>query len=464
MVNQSCPAVVIAAPASGSGKTTVATGLMGALRNAGRTVAPFKVGPDYIDPGYHSLAAGLPGRNLDAVMVGADRIGPLFRHGSRGCDIAVVEGVMGLFDGKIDMTGPGEASAEGSTARVAAMLGAPVILVVDSRGHSQSLAAVLHGFSTFDASVRIGGVILNRVGSQRHEDVLRQACERVGVPVLGALPRMSELVVPSRHLGLITAVEHGGAATDAVDAMSALVSRFVDIEAVSALARSSMTAPQWSPEDEVGTCEGSPVVAVAGGPAFTFGYTEHVELLRAAGADVAVFDPLRDGLPTGTAAVVLPGGFPEEHAAALAANELLLADIRTAAAKGLPIHAECAGLLYLASRLDGHAMAGVVDVDAEFGNTLTLGYRDAVALESSTLFDAGTRVTGHEFHRTKLVDVRESASAAWGWHKQSPDGRTAAREGFVQGGVHASYLHTHAAGNPGSITRFVAAAVDYARV
>ncbi|OZE06072.1 cobyrinic acid a,c-diamide synthase [Rhodococcus sp. 14-2496-1d] len=476
MVTPSCPAVVIAAPASGSGKTTVATGLMGALRSAGRTVAPFKVGPDYIDPGYHSLAAGLPGRNLDAVMVGADRIGPLFRHGSRGCDIAVVEGVMGLFDGKIDMTGPGEASAEGSTARVAAMLGAPVILVVDARGHSQSLAAVLHGFSTFDASVRIGGVILNRVGSQRHEDVLRQACERVGVPVLGALPRMSELVVPSRHLGLITAVEHGGAATDAVDAMSALVSRFVDIEAVSALARSSVTAPQWSPEDEVRTCEGSPVIAVAGGPAFTFGYTEHVELLRAAGADVAVFDPLRDGLPTGTAGVVLPGGFPEEHAAALSANEVLLADIRAAAAQGLPIHAECAGLLYLARRLDGHAMAGVVDVDAEFGNTLTLGYRDAVALESSTLFDAGTRVTGHEFHRTKLVvgvepagtnrsrDVREAVPAAWGWHRQNPDGRTAVREGFVQGGVHASYLHTHAAGNSESITRFVSAAVDYARV
>ncbi|WP_037173993.1 cobyrinate a,c-diamide synthase [Rhodococcoides fascians] len=464
MVNPSCPAVVIAAPASGSGKTTVATGLMGALRAAGRKVAPFKVGPDYIDPGYHGLAAGLPGRNLDAVMVGADRIGPLFRHGSRGCDIAVVEGVMGLFDGKIDMTGPGEASAEGSTARVAAMLGAPVILVVDARGHSQSLAAVLHGFSTFDSSVRIGGVILNRVGSQRHEDVLRQACERVGVPVLGALPRMSELVVPSRHLGLITAVEHGGAATDAVDAMSALVAQFVDIEAVSALARSSIPAPEWNPADEVRRSEGSPVVAVAGGPAFTFGYTEHVELLRAAGADVAVFDPLRDGLPTDTAAVVLPGGFPEEHAAALAANELLLTDIRTAAARGLPVHAECAGLLYLAKQLDGHAMAGVIDVDAEFGNTLTLGYRDAVALEASPLFDAGTRVTGHEFHRTKLVSVREAASAAWGWHRQRPDGRTAAREGFVRGGVHASYLHTHAAGNPESITRFVSAAVDYARV
>ncbi len=464
MVNRSCPAVVIAAPASGSGKTTVATGLMGALRGAGRRVAPFKVGPDYIDPGYHSLAAGLPGRNLDAVMVGADRIGPLFLHGSSGCDIAVVEGVMGLFDGKIDMTGPGEASAEGSTARVAAMLGAPVVLVVDARGHSQSLAAVLHGFSTYDSSVRIGGVILNRVGSDRHEQVLRQACERVGVPVLGSLPRMSELVVPSRHLGLITAVEHGGAATDAVDAMSALVAQFVDIEAVEALARSSVTVPAWNPALEVGPSGGAPVIAVAGGPAFTFGYTEHVELLRAAGADVAVFDPLRDGLPSGTAGVVLPGGFPEEHAAALAANEVLLADIRTAAARGLPIHAECAGLLYLARRLDGHAMAGVVDVDAEFGNTLTLGYRDAVALEPSTLFDAGSRVTGHEFHRTKLVDVRESAPAAWGWHRHGVDGRTAAREGFVQGGVHASYLHTHAAGNPESITRFVSAAHDYACV
>ena len=155
-LSASPPAVVIAAPASGSGKTTVATGLMGALRAAGHRVAPFKVGPDYIDPGYHALATGLPGRNLDAVMVGADRIGPLFLHGSKGCDIAVVEGVMGLFDGKIDMSGGGAASAEGSTAAIASSIGAPVVLVVDARGHSQSLAAVLHGFSTYDPSVSAG--------------------------------------------------------------------------------------------------------------------------------------------------------------------------------------------------------------------------------------------------------------------------------------------------------------------
>lgn len=466
MVTTSVPAVVIAAPASGSGKTTVATGLMGALRGAGRRVAPFKVGPDYIDPGYHSLATGLPGRNLDAVMVGAEQIGPLYRHGSAGCDIAVVEGVMGLFDGKIDMSGGGAATAEGSTAAVAAMLGAPVVLVVDARGHSQSLAAVLHGFSTFDTSVRIGGVILNRVGSPRHEEVLRQACERVGVPVLGSLPRMAELAVPSRHLGLITALEHGGRAQAAVDAMSDLVAAHVDIAAIVALARSAVQDRPWDPAGEVGRhYETRPVVAMAGGPAFTFGYAEHIELLRASGADVAVFDPLTDGLPDGTSGVVVPGGFPEEHAEQLASNTALLADVRAAADRGIPIHAECAGLLYLARELDGHSMAGVLDIDARFGTSLTLGYRDAVALETSVLFDAGQRVSGHEFHRTRLVDQAPSTDlhSAWGWRNPSVAAERAfVQEGFVRGGVHASYLHTHPAGSPDSVRRFVGACATFA--
>ncbi len=459
--------MVIAAPASGSGKTTVATGLMGALRAAGDRVAPFKVGPDYIDPGYHALAAGLPGRNLDAVMVGAERIGPLFLHGSAGCDIAVVEGVMGLFDGKIDMSGNGGTSAEGSTAAVAAMIGAPVILVVDARGHSQSLAAVLHGFSTYDSSVRIGGVILNRVGSARHEEVLRQACERVGIPVLGSLPRMTELAVPSRHLGLITALEHGGRAAAAVDAMADLVREHVDLEAVRALARSSVTGVAWDPRGEVGEPNrSSPVVAIAGGAAFTFGYAEHVELLRSAGADVAVFDPLTDALPEGTAGILVPGGFPEEHAEALAGNRELLSAVRRLADRRVPIHAECAGLLYLSRSLDGHSMAGVIDVEAQFGKHLTLGYRDAVALEDSVLFEAGTRVTGHEFHRTSLVEDAtgtELATAAWGWRNPSASAeQRVVREGFVQGQVHASYLHTHPAGNPRSVRRFVDACAHFA--
>ncbi len=281
------------------------------MRAAGDRVAPFKVGPDYIDPGYHALAAGLPGRNLDSVLVGADRIGPLFRHGSDDCDIAVVEGVMGLFDGKIDPSSSAP-SAEGSTAQVAAALAAPVVLVIDARGHSQSLAAVLHGFSTYDSAVRIGGVILNRVGSARHEQVLRQACERVGLPVLGAVPRLAELEVPSRHLGLVPAVEHGRAALDAVAAMTELAAAHLDLDAIRGLAHSSVGDVAWDPAAEIGPVPSGPrpVIALAGGVAFTFGYAEHRELLDAAGADVVVFDPLHDELPTGTAGLVLPGGFP----------------------------------------------------------------------------------------------------------------------------------------------------------
>lgn len=460
------PAVVIAAPASGSGKTTVATGLIGALRRVGHRVAPFKVGPDYIDPGYHGLAAGRPGRNLDPVLVGAERVVPLYRHGALDCDLAVVEGVMGLFDGRIDENHAGPV-AEGSTAQVASLLGAPVVLVVDARGHSQSLAALLHGFATFDSGIRLGGVILNRVGSERHDQVLRAACDRVGLPVLGSLPRMTELEVPSRHLGLIPAVEHGAAATAAVSAMTDLVAAHVDLSAIAALARSTANGPAWDPAEavrgesvsaEVVTAGSGPLIAMAGGPAFTFGYAEHRELLLAAGAQVAVFDPLRDELPSGTAGLVLPGGFPEEHAAELAANTALLTAVAERARRGMPVHAECAGLLYLTRSLDGHPMAGVIDADAEFGPRLTLGYRDAVALADSPLWRAGERVRGHEFHRTRLI-AAASAAPAWAW--RGSDGAPA-REGALVHRVHASYLHTHPAGNPEATTRFVAAATEYA--
>ncbi|MEU8900181.1 cobyrinate a,c-diamide synthase [Nocardia sp. NPDC048505] len=471
----SVPAVVIAAPASGSGKTTLATGLIGALRRAGHRVAPFKVGPDYIDPGYHGLAAGRPGRNLDPVLVGADRVVPLYQHGSRDCDLAVVEGVMGLFDGRIDENHSGPV-AEGSTAQVASLLGAPVILVVDARGHSQSLAALLHGFATFDSGIRLGGVILNRVGSERHDQVLRAACARVGLPVLGSLPRMAELEVPSRHLGLIPAVEHGVAATNAVAAMTDLIAAHVDLAAIAALSRTTVSGPAWDPIDELraaGTSSATapvwagaedaaagvaPVLAMAGGPAFTFGYAEHRELLLAAGAEVAVFDPLHDDLPTGAAGLVLPGGFPEEHAAALAANTPLLRAVAQQAGAGLPIHAECAGLLYLTRALDGHSMAGVVDAEAEFGPRLTLGYRDAVALADSPLWRAGERVRGHEFHRTRLISGA-AADPAWGWHGSQGE---RVREGALIHRVHASYLHTHPAGNPAATARFVAAAAAFA--
>jgi len=461
--------VVVAAPASGSGKTTVATGLMGALRRRGTAVAPFKVGPDYIDPGYHTLAAGRPGRNLDPVLVGADLVAPLARHGAAGAEFAVVEGVLGLFDGRV-------ADGHGSTAHVAHLLGAPVVLVVDCRGQARSLAALLHGFVSFDPATRIAGVVLNRVRSVRHEQVLRAAAEEVGLAVLGVLPGHDALAVPSRHLGLVTAAEHGAAAAAAAAAMTELVARHVDLDAVLACARPLAPGPVWSPAaalaraaDDAGATlaadpaarphagpgrdgpAGGPVVAVAGGAAFTFGYAEHIELLTAAGAQVAVVDPLRDErLPEATGALVLPGGFPEEHVAALSANEALRSAVAGLADSGAPVHAECGGLLYLCRELDGARLCGVLPASATMTDRLTLGYREAVATVTSTPFDAGARVAGHEFHHC-TVTPRAGRRPAWAWRGAQP-------EGFVVGAVHASFLHTHPAATPGAVRRLVRAA------
>lgn len=445
----SVPALVIGAPSSGSGKTTIATGLIGALRQAGHRVAPFKVGPDFIDPGYHALAAGRPGRNLDPVLVSEELIGPLYRHGSRDADIAVVEGVMGLFDGRID--DQAITPARGSTAQVAELLGAPVVLVVDARGQSQSIGAVLQGFSTFHCGVHVAGVILNRVGSPRHEQVLRQACDGAGVPVLGAIPRHDELSVPSRHLGLVTAVEHGEAAHAAVAAMMALIARHVDLAAVVALAGSRVQAQPWVPEDAVGEpIPGTPVVAMAAGRAFSFGYAEHAELLRAAGSQVVEFDPLGQGLPPQTAALVLPGGFPEQYLTELAANAELRAQIRELARRA-PVQAECGGLAYLMTELDGHPMCGVLPGSARFTPRLTLGYRDAVAVADSSLYRAGERVVGHEFHRT-TVEFGHECEPAWVFRRA---GAEPVRDGAIRAAVHASYLHTHAAAQPRAVARFV---------
>ncbi|GAA4408175.1 cobyrinate a,c-diamide synthase [Tsukamurella soli] len=454
-------AVVIAAPASGSGKTTIATGLMGALRSAERSVAPFKVGPDYIDPGYHAVAAGRPGRNLDAVLCGPERIAPLYRHGAAGCDVAVVEGVMGLFDGRItaDETAGVGAVGIGSTADVAAALHAPVVLVVDARGHSQSLAAVLAGFCAFRSDVAVAGVILNRVSSPRHERVLRAAAAHAGLEVLGAVPSAEAIAVPERHLGLIPAVERAAAAVDAEGAMTELVAAHVDVRRVADLAARVPDGRAWDPAAEVSIVAVRPVVALAGGPAFSFGYAEHEELLTAAGADVRRFDPLVDELPPGATAAILPGGFPEMFAAQLSANTALRAQIRALVDGGGVVHAECAGLLYLARELDGVEMAAAVPASAAFTPRLTLGYRDAVALGDSFLHRAGERVTGHEFHRTEVVRDRGAADGAagpaWGWRTDA--GQTVT-DGFAGPHVHASYLHTHPAGNPTSVERLVRAA------
>ncbi|GGT96845.1 cobyrinate a,c-diamide synthase [Streptomyces violascens] len=483
--------LVVAAPASGSGKTTVATGLMAAFTRSGLAVSPHKVGPDYIDPGYHSLATGRPGRNLDAYMCGPELMAPLFAHGARGCDLAVVEGVMGLYDGA---SGLGELA---STAQVSKLLRAPVVLVVDASSQSRSVAALVHGFASWDPEVRLGGVILNKVGSDRHEALLREAMEDVGVPVLGALRRAPQVDTPSRHLGLVPVAERRADAVDAVAAMGEQVRAGCDLDALTALARSapplgtqawepgsdfprpapsrkppavevasdrfargSAPNPAPQPQEGLNIAAGAaihgrrnqgrrPLVAVAGGPAFTFSYAEHTELLAAAGADVVTFDPLRDEqLPLGTSGLVIGGGFPEVYAAELSANEPLRKAVAELARSGAPVAAECAGLLYLARSLDGQPMCGVLDADARMSGRLTLGYREAVAVRDNSLAVAGTRLRGHEFHRT-VIEPGAGADPAWGI--VHPERRV---EGFVQQGVHASYLHTHWAARPEVARRF----------
>ncbi|MEU8590622.1 cobyrinate a,c-diamide synthase [Streptomyces sp. NPDC048664] len=449
VTSPSVPRLVIAAPSSGSGKTTVATGLMAAFAARGLAVSPHKVGPDYIDPGYHALATGRAGRNLDAYLCGPELVAPLFLHGARGCDLAVVEGVMGLYDGA---AGQGELA---STAQVAKLLRAPVVLVVDASSQSRSVAALVHGFASWDPQVRMGGVILNKVASDRHEALLRDALDAAGVPVLGALRRTPSVGTPSRHLGLVPVAERQSEAVRAVEAMAAQVARGCDLDALAALARGAGPLPDaaWDAAEATGAVAdpASPVtVAVAGGAAFTFSYAENIELLTAAGADVVPFDPLRDErLPEGTRGLVIGGGFPEMYAGELSANEPLRRAVATFALSGAPVAAECAGLLYLCRELDGRPMCGVLDARARMSERLTLGYRDAVAVGDSVLAPAGTRMRGHEFHRT-VVEPGAGAAPAWGM--RTPVRRV---EGFVERGVHASYLHTHWAADPGVARRFV---------
>jgi cobyrinic acid a,c-diamide synthase len=447
------PRLVIAAPASGCGKTTVACGLMAALRARGVAVSGHKVGPDYIDPGYHAVATGRPPRNLDPFLCGEDLIAPLFRHGAAWAQVAVVEGVMGLFDGVDPALGLDPDF--GSTAHVARLLDAPVVLVVDAARAGRSVAALAAGFAGFDPRTPVAGVILNQVASDRHERLLRDALAGTGLPVYGVIRRTEGIVTPSRHLGLIPAAERAAMAGQAVDRMGALVGASCDLDALLALAARApaRSGSAWEPPAEPDIrVPGlpAPVVAVAGGAAFTFGYTEQAELLEAAGAWVAPFDPLRDeDLPEGTAGLIVGGGFPELHAAGLSANERLRERVAALAARGAPVAAECAGLLYLARTLDDRPMCGVLDVRAAMTPKLTLGYRQAVAVTDSVLARAGDVVRGHEFHRT-AADPVAGDQPAW----QFGPGTV---EGHVAGSVVASYLHTHWAGHPAAAARFTAA-------
>lgn len=440
--------LVIAAPASGHGKTTVATGLMAALRARGVVVSGHKAGPDFIDPGYHALATGRPPRNLDPFLQREDLLVPLLLHGAEGAELAVIEGVMGLFDGALGTEG------YASTAHIARLLAAPVVLVVDASAASRSVAATVLGFARFDPRIHLAGVILNKLGSQRHEDEIRAALAPLEIPVLGALRRSDGVQAPSRHLGLVPAPERSAESRRLVAELAEWIARGVDLDAVVRVARGAprLTGSPWSPE---GTWTGPRrVVAAAAGQAFTFRYTETAELLAAQGVELVDFDPLCDtALPEGCAGLYFGGGFPEVHVRELSENLPLRQAVAAAARAGMPIVAECAGLLYLCRELDSLPMVGALDAVARMTPRGALGYRRATSPSDSVLAEAGDRVTGHEFHRTEVVP-RQGNPAAWEW------GDTA--EGFATPNLHASYLHVHWAGHPGLARRFASAVKAHA--
>ncbi len=429
MVSEETPLarVVVGAPASGQGKTTVATGLMAALAREpyGLDVAGFKVGPDYIDPGYHALATGRPGRNLDPWLQGEERIVPLLLHGAQTpttARLAIIEGVMGLFDGKLETDG------YASTAHVAELTESPVILTVDISHASRTVAAVVGGLAAFEENVRVNGIILNKAGSTRHADEVKRALKRLGIPVLGVLPRDEAIHVPSRHLGLVPAGERD----EALAALDVLAQRITDNIDLARVVKIAMTAPRlsgpaWDPAAEVHApaTTARPRIAVAGGRAFTFRYAETTELIEAAGCEPVEFDPIGDRtLPADTAGIYLGGGFPEVHAQDLSGNQTMIASMREAIMAGTPTIGECAGLLYLCREVDGHPMVGAVGATAAMTPHLTLGYADV----------EGTH--GHRFHRTS-TDPADPA---------------------MPPNVHASYLHVHWAGAPQLAQEFCDAA------
>jgi cobyrinic acid a,c-diamide synthase len=443
---------VIAGTSSGAGKTTVTSGLLAALSRRGERPAAFKVGPDFIDPSYHALATGRPGRNLDAFMSGPELIAPLLRHGSRDAGIAVVEGVMGLYDGA---SGRGELA---SSAHVAKLLQAPVVLVLDASAMARSAAAVVYGYAGFDPEVNVAGVILNRVGSEYHAQLLRDALQPLGIQVFGAIPRQEGISTPERHLGLVPALERERQAREAIDALGALIETTCDVPGLLALARTAppLPGPGWSPEvAQVESRPGAGRIAIAGGPAFSFRYEENLELLRAAGAELVGFDPLSDEeLPPRTGALMLTGGFPEVYGEELSANWALRAEIAAFARAGRPILAECGGLLYLCRELDGRPMCDVIDASATMTDRLTLGYREAAAATEHVVWPLSTAVRGHEFHYSQ-IEPNCGEQAAW-------ELRGRGHEGHVEDGVHASYLHTHWAATPEVANRLVAAAARVA--
>lgn len=464
------PRLLLAAPMSGSGKTTLMAGLVAAFTARGLRVAPFKVGPDYIDPSYHTLAAGRTCYNLDAWMLPPELISTVMARHTQDADLALIEGVMGLFDG---YSGRDDT---GSSAHIARLTDTPVLLVLDVRAQARTAAALVQGLRDFDPRIRVAGVILNRVGSAKHAQMVTEAIEsHVGLPVVGALGRDDALHLPERHLGLIPTSEPGHWQVW-LDQARTLVTAQIDLERVLELAHRDEgrttadrrpptrderppTTDHCLPITEYQPPRHSSVLAVARDAAFSFLYQDNLDLLRDAGAEIVFFSPLHDTeLPPGTQAIYLCGGFPELYAADLAANAALRRALREAAYAGLPIYAECGGLMYLTESITDqegqvYAMVGVLPGQSTMTQRLTMGYRTVRALHDTWLWQAGTTMRGHEFHYSTWQAGEAVLDAAY---EMLPDEWRPEpyRVGAQVSNVIASYVHLHFLAYPELVKRF----------
>jgi cobyrinic acid a,c-diamide synthase len=458
---------LIAAPQSGSGKTTVSLAIMAALKRRGVVVAPFKCGPDFIDPGYHRMASGRNSINLDGWMCPESFVVETFRLHAGSSDVAVIEAVMGLFDGL------GSSSRQGSSAQIAAICGAPVVLVVNARGMAASAAALVKGFAGFDPAVRLAGVVFNNVGSVGHAELLARVMAEAlpGIALFGCIPRDEALAIPSRHLGLVTA-EDNPLPPEYLDRLADLAERNLDLVGLAGL---KVTLPSALPGERERLVKGGdsrvngvePRIAVARDAAFCFVYHDNLRLLREAGGELLFFSPLADdALPEGISGIYLPGGYPELYAERLAANGPMLEAIRAAAREGMPLYAECGGFIYLTRGMEDSQgvpladFAGVFPVRARMlPRRKALGYRQVELLNDSILGSAGEIARGHEFHYSEINEMPADVVRGYRVTRQ---GTLLGQEGYGLATCLASYVHLHFGSNPRLASSLVAACRAFA--
>lgn len=447
---RSIPAFVISGTSSGSGKTLVSLGIMEALRRRGLLVQPFKAGPDYIDPGLHSLLLGRPSYNLDTWMMAVKGVRETFQRASFLSGCAVVEGVMGLFDGRGGLT------EEGSTAHLSKTLGLPVVLVANAEKAARSMGAVVKGFETFDKSVSVKWVIFNKVGSERHEKILRDSVRSSKVKVLGCVPKDLSLVLESRHLGLMTASEMGSGWRDFVKRAGDVMEETINLDLLLRGSKTIVSAPK-----PLQATFPRVRIAVALDMAFSFYYQENLDILSNAGAELVFFSPLSDrALPEGIGGIYLGGGYPEMHAKALEDNRFLRDEIRQAVEAGMPVYAECGGLMYMGKAIeaDGRVsrMSGVFPWTTRLlPKRKALGYRE-VSLTGNCPFLKKGKIRGHEFHYSEMSGA---AVGAFAYTVSGKDKKY--EEGFVYKNTLASYIHLHFASNPAFAAGFVKASEKF---